>query len=105
MPRTALAAQAVTDAGLDPAYTAANVDGHSIPPGALLHVKNGGGASINVTLQTPVTFQGKAVADTVVAVPAGAERIIGGLKPTLYGDSVLVDFSGVTTVTVAAFTA
>lgn len=111
MARTVLAAQAISDAGLEPAYTAANADGHAIDAAAILHVKNGGGAAIDVTIVTGGTFAGKAIADTVVNVPAGEERFIGGLRADLYAQpagaadspgKVLVDFSDVTTVTVAA---
>jgi hypothetical protein len=74
-----------------------------------LHVKNGSAASINVTLQTPVQVGALAVAENVVAVPAGAERMVGRLRPGVYNrasgsvdpGTVYVDFSDVTTVTVA----
>lgn len=111
MARTALAAQQVTDSGLNATYSAANVDGHSIPGDGdgILHVKNGSGSSINVTIQTPGNVGGNAVADRVVAVPAGGERFIGPFDATAYnraigdtdGGKVYVDFSAVTTVTVA----
>jgi hypothetical protein len=109
MARTALAAQEIPDTGLDPVYTAANADGHSVETRTLLHVKNGSGAPINVTVVTGGTFGGKAVADTVVAVPAGDDRFIGDLRADLYAQPsgadaghVHVDFSAVAGVTVAA---
>lgn len=111
MARTALATQTATEAGIIPSFTAANSEGHSIATGVMLYVKNGGGGSINVTIQTPATFRGKAVAETVVAVGAGVDKIIGGLDPASYkrptapdAGKVYVDFSGVTSVTVAALT-
>ena len=88
------------------------MDGHSIPGDGdtVLHIKNGSGSSINVTIQTGGTFEGEAVADKVVAIAAGAEKLIGRFRPALYnqpagadGGKVLVDFSAVTTVTCAAF--
>lgn len=109
MARTALATQEIPDTGLVPAYTAANVDGHSVETGVILHVKNGGAGSINVTAVTGGTLGGKAVADTVVAVPAGGDVMVGDLRPDLYAQpsgadagKVLVDFSAVASVTVAA---
>lgn len=109
MARTALATQQITTAGLKPVYTAANVDGHSIDPAAILHVKNGSGSSINVTVQTPAQVDGLDVEELVVAIPAAEERLIGGLKPSTFArpsgpdaGRVYVDFSAVTTVTVAA---
>jgi hypothetical protein len=112
MARTALATQPVADEGTVIAMTAANVDGHVIDGGGdvILKVTNGGGGSINVTVQTAATQNGLAVAEQVVAVAAGATKYIGRFDPSTYdrpsgaadpGD-VYVDFSGVTTVTVAA---
>lgn len=111
MARTALAAQTIPEAGLTPAYTAANVDGHACSPGrTILHVKNGSGVSINVTVQTGALFHGRAVGDDVVAVPAGAERLIALNNRELLGRPTppdiglcWVDFSAVTSVTVALF--
>lgn len=63
--------------------------------------------SINVTLPTPATADGLAVADRAVTVAAGAHAVIGlgassqaGIYAQLDG-SVYVDYSAVTTVTVA----
>lgn len=108
MARTALTAQSVTSAGLTPSYAAANVDGHSYQPtaGRLLHVKNGGAGSITVTLPTPGTVDGLAVSDRTVTIGAGAEKLIGVGRGAAYrqdGGVVYVDFSGVTSVTVALF--
>lgn len=112
MARTALVSQPVVDEGIVPAYTAANVDGHTIDGGGdvILHVKNGSAASINVTIQTAATQDGLAVAEQVVAIAAGAEKFIGPFNPSTYdrasgatdAGKVYVDFSAVTTVTLAA---
>jgi hypothetical protein len=108
MARTALTVQQIVRSGLTPTYSAANADGHSFPNGGTeyLHVKNGGGGSINVTVQTPNTVDGLAITDRVVAVPNGGERIIGPFPRATYNqgaDEVYVDFSGVTSVTCGAF--
>jgi hypothetical protein len=109
MARTALTVQQISRSGLGPAYTAANVDGHSVDnrnQKLFLHVKNGSASSINVTVVTPATVEGLAVADLVVAVPNGGERMIGPFsnRPFNQTDGTIhVDFSAVTTVTVAAF--
>lgn len=107
MARTDLAAQTIVRTGLNPTYTAANVDGHAIANRGrqVLHVKNGSGASIDVTIVTAVTVGGRAVADDVIAVPAAGERIIGPFDEGTFNDGdgkVAVNFSAVTTVTVAA---
>lgn len=75
-----------------------------------LHVKNGSGGSINVTISKQVSTKtvpgvgSLAVADIVVAVAAGAEKFIGPF-PAAYVDSsgfVNVAYSAITTVTAAA---
>jgi len=107
MARTLLALQTISDQGTVPTYSAANVDGHFCVLG-ILHVKNGGGGSINVTVQTYKTVEGRAIADDVIAVAAGAEKMIN-LKSydllirTVAPDTgyAYVDFSAVTSVTVA----
>lgn len=110
MARTALAVQQIVDEGLAPTLTAANADGHSIQNNgngkAFAEVVNGGGASINVTAQTPATANGVPIADQVVAVPAGGRRFIGPWEGYPYNQSdgtVYLDFSSVTSVTVGAF--
>lgn len=108
MARTASAVQQIVRTGLTPAYSAANADGHSIANDGRVfqHIKNGSGSSINVTAQTPATVDGLAVAERVVAIPAGEERMIGPFQPGIYNQadgSVYIDYSAVTTVTVATF--
>lgn len=110
MARTALASQQVITTGLGATYTAANVDGHMFAPGdnRVLHVVNGGGSSINVTVQAEYTRDGLALPDRVVAVPNGEDRFIGPFDRETYAQrsgadrgKVYVDFSAVTSVTVA----
>lgn len=112
MARTALIPHVLVDEGVVVTMSAANADGHSIPGGGdvILLVTNGGGSSIDVTVQTPATQDGLAVAEQVVAVAAGATKAIGPFRPTTYdrptgavdAGKVYVDFSGVTSVTCAA---
>lgn len=113
MARTDLALQTIAGTGIVPAFTAANVDGHAVTNRGrqFVHVKNGSVSSINVTVQTPVTVGGRSVADDVIAVAAGAEKMIGPFDEGNFNQQsgadagkVYVDFSAVTTVTVGAFT-
>lgn len=70
-----------------------------------LHVKNGGGASITVTVVVPGNSDwGQALGDVVATVPAGAERMIGPINRRLIiaDEGVGVIFSTTTNVTCAA---
>lgn len=93
-----------------PASASAGGDQFANPRGtALLHVRNGGGSSINVTLTAQQTirpgegpFPTMTLANNVVAVGAGAERVIGPI-PSAFNDgngNVQVTYSGVSSVTV-----
>jgi hypothetical protein len=108
MPRTAITPQRATSAGLAPAYEPANVAGNSyrLATGRVLHIKNASGASVTVTIPTPGSVDGLAVADRTVAVPAATDRFIALSKQSVYqqtGGTAHVDYSAVTSVTVAAF--
>ncbi len=115
MARSDLARQKIAAAGLDfdAALAAANVDGHSIPNEGKLTfvaVQNGGGGGINVTIQTPKVLDGDlAVGERVIAVGAGETYLAGPFPKDTYNQvggadngKIYVDFSDVTSVTVAA---
>ncbi|MGE4164085.1 MAG: hypothetical protein AB7G23_20350 [Vicinamibacterales bacterium] len=72
--------------------------------GVHLHVINGDGSPINVTITTPDVVDGDlAVADRVIAVAAGAHRIIPIPRRYNNGSGIAsVAYSAVTSVTVAA---
>lgn len=101
----ALAAQSVATAGLTPTYAAAAGGGDTAPIGTnlLLHVINGGGSSVTVTLVTPGTSGGLAIADTALTVAAGASAFVP--LRAVYRNPVTgraaITYSGVTSVTVA----
>lgn len=110
MARQTLAVQQVDRDGLDPAYTAAVVDGHAVDntDRPFVHVKNGSGASVDVTVPTPGSQDGQALADLTVSVPAGGERMIGPFPGRTFAQpdgTVHVDLSAVTSVTLAALQA
>lgn len=97
-----------TVAGTNPAMAAASAGGDKVAPndrGALL-VLNGSGAPIDVTIVWPGnTKYGPANPDPVVAVPAGAYRLIGPFGSDLASSIdglVAITYSAVTTVSVAA---
>ncbi len=69
-----------------------------------LHVKNGGGSSDTVTIVTPGTVSGLAVADQAVVVANGTEKLIP-IPASLYADPatglVTIQHSFTTSVTCA----
>lgn len=103
-----LATQSITTAGITPTFAAAAGGGDKCLPstGTYLHVKNGGGSPVTVTLVTPATVDTLAVGDRAVVVAAGAEAKIA-VPDTLYRNPTdgLADitYSGVTSVTVGVF--
>lgn len=108
MARTDLTAQQIARTGLAPSYVAAdgsNQNAFFNDGRTFLHVKNGGGSSITVTIDTPITVDGVlAVGNLAVGVTNGQERFIGPFPTNIYNQSdgrVHVDWSAVTSVTVA----
>ena len=104
-----LSVQAISAAGLDPTYSAAAGGGDKLKPGrgVFLHVINGGGSSVTVTLVAPGSYYGSvANPDPTYTVGASGEMMIPvPATPFANGsDSGLaaVTYSGVTSVTVAA---
>lgn len=104
-----LTTQTIVAAGLDPTYAAASGGGDKVQPGShtFLHVINGGGASITVTLATPGNYYANvANPDLVVTVGASSEQMIP-VPSAPFGDPAdsglaSIAYSGVTSVTVAA---
>ena len=68
----------------------------------IIWAKNGSGGAITVTIDTPGTVDGLAIANQAVSVPAGGERLIGPLNPAVYGQIASITYSGVTSLTVGA---
>ena len=72
----------------------------------MLHVTNGSGGSLTVTIVTPGTSDGLAVADRTVTIPNGEERVIGPFLRAIYNATatgkVTVQFSATTSVTCQA---
>ncbi len=96
--------------GITPTFTAAAAGGDSVSANGrvFLVVKNGGAGSVTVTATSTATVAGLAVADPTFAVAAGAEKWLGPFDGSVFGNAsgnVDITYSGVTTVTVGAFTA
>ncbi|MEU5664760.1 hypothetical protein [Streptomyces longwoodensis] len=103
-----LTTQAIALAGLNPTYAPATGGGDKCETGdrVFLHVKNGGGSPVTVTLTATATVRGQAVSNPTVSVPASGERMIGPLQPDLLQSPTdglcAVGYSSATSVTVAA---
>jgi hypothetical protein len=103
-----LSTQTITRTGLAPTYSAAAGGGDKVTPGndTFIHVKNGGGSSITVTVDSVVPSNYGDDVNLVVSVPNAGERMIGPLPAERFASPadglVNVTYSGVTTVTIAA---
>lgn len=96
MPRVSIPVTVLSEAGVaDPTETDGDTtNGHSLPNTGktILRVRNADATNPHdLTLGTPVTVGGKAVADTVVSIPAASTLTFGALSTALYGSSVPVD--------------
>lgn len=108
MARTALTSQQVSRAGIIPTYSAVtHPDGNSfinVDERNFIHVKNGSGGSLTVTVQTPITIDSLAVTDLTVSIAAGAEKLIGPFPLAYYNQTdghVYIDYSTGTSITIA----
>lgn len=103
-----LGTQVIALSGLNPTYAAATGGGDKCEVGdrVFLHVKNGGGASMTVTLTSVAAVRGQAAANVTVSVPASGERMIGPLNADLLQNAsdglCAIGYSATTSVTVAA---
>jgi len=110
MPVNQESSEPVVVGGLAATYIAADeVNGHVVENDGriVLHVKNTGGSSTNVTVKGG-EYQGRTLEDQVVAVPATTgDRFIGPFRPALYNQSgvnagkIKIEFSEDTDVTFA----
>lgn len=107
-----LTVQSIVKTGLNPTLVAASGGGDSFANtgNEELDVVNGGGGAITVTIPAQKGCDEFGVTNTahdiVVSVPAGQTRRIGAIAPRQYNDvngRAQVAYSGVTSVTVGAF--
>lgn len=101
----ALSAQRIAQSGTAPSYVGASAGGDTAPVGGglKLHVVNGSGASVTVTVVTPGTLDGLSIGDAALVVPAGGSGFVP--LTNIYRDPVTgranITYSAVTTVNVA----
>jgi hypothetical protein len=101
-----LAVQKGSRTGVALTFTAAAGGGDQFPAGGAraLHVKNGSGSSMDVTVNSQKPCDQGVDHDIVVSVAAGAEKVISGLTYERFADAngyVQVTYSLATSVTVA----
>ena len=92
MPRTAITVTQVTRLGVAPATATAGyaTNDHSIADNdgrVWLEAASTAGSATVITVETPGTVDGLAVADLTVSVPTNATRIIGPFPPAIYNQS------------------
>lgn len=109
-----LSRQKVIIGGLTPSYASAAGGGDVVDNSdgkTFLHVKNGSGGSITVTVtpQNPNVNTGShgpaVVATVAIAIGAGSERMIGPFAKQAFNNSskqLVITYSGVTSLTIAA---
>lgn len=108
MARTPLSVQQTSVAGLNLSMSVANADGHSIPGSAdvVVVVENASDSAVTVTIPTPATIGGLAIADGGGSVPAGEARHFGPFRAGLFNQAdatVSINLSAAASVSVAAF--
>ncbi len=84
-----LAAQTVSRVGLEATYATAGASGDEFDNNGVefVHIKNGTGGDITVTIETPATVDGLAVAERTVVVTLAEDRFIGPFPRSVYNDS------------------
>lgn len=109
MARTELTVEVSGIGGLEPTDTALIADGHKFLAHKDLQFRiNNGATGFNLTIQTPVTVDGLAVGDKVVAIGANEEHIFNFKDVSLdnFRQSdymIYVDYDDVTDGTIAVW--
>lgn len=92
MARTAITAQTVAIAGVTPAETTGQADGHFFANPAsnarygtrFARVRNSGAVSRDITFQTAAQVEGHEITEMIVSIPAGESRVIGPFSPRVF---------------------
>lgn len=109
-----LTTQTISPSGTSPTYQAAAVGGDKVRPNerTFIHVRNGGGASITVTVDDALSQAPSGAkefdADLSVVIEPSGNRMIGPLPPARFRGTdgyASVTYTGVTSVTIAALRA
>jgi hypothetical protein len=98
MAETRLTPQDLSDQGITPSYTTSLSDSDTYLVNndgkVFLHFKKTGAGDCDVTIQTPATVHGLAVAERTVTVPATTgDKMIGPFPPSVFNDGQDVKFT------------
>lgn len=107
-----LTTQSVTTSGLNPTYANAASGGDKVTPGerVFIHVKNGSGASMTVTVDDTISVSPSGATsfdpDLSVVIEPSGERMIGPLTETRFRNTsdlkADISYSDESSVTIAA---
>ena len=108
-----ITAQEISEAGVVVTYGAATVDGDVVDNEGtvFLHLKNGGGSEMTVTITAQTTsvdsplYGALTKANASKAIAASGEAFIGPFQINAYNNTdeqIAITYSGVTSVTIAA---
>ena len=104
-----LAVQASLLTGITPSYAAAAGGGDEFPNDgkSMLHLKNGSGGTIVVTVDSLVACNQGSDHDSVTSIAAGAEAMVGPFDVTRFNDPATsraaITYDGVTSLTLGVF--
>ena len=99
--------QQIDRAALTPVYTGSLSTGNNylVPNDGrtFLHIKKSGASNCTVTVVTPGTVAGQAIADlTATVVATTGDKMMGPFPPDVFGPTMTVTFSEITGLTMAA---
>lgn len=100
--------QQISRNGVKPTYAAATAggDAFTVDERTFLHIKNGSGAAVTVTVTPVATIDGLSLAPMTISVPAADERMAGPFPSELFRDPATgltqVTYSASASVTIAA---
>ena len=108
-----LTVQQITETGGAATYAAATAEGDTAANNGhlFLHIKNGSGGGLTVTITALTTTVDSGMygdltkANATVTIAAGTDAFIGGFAPAAFNDGngeIAITYSGVTSLTIAA---
>jgi hypothetical protein len=100
-----LTVSSVTKTGVAPTFTAASVGGDSFVNDGqtVIDCNNGSGGALTVTVVAVGKCNQGSLHSVVVSVPSMTHEVIGPFPVARFGRNVSVTYSGVTSLTVAAY--